>query len=59
MKLDSEEFMAKKNLDKSKKSLVEAMVYHEMYNGEACPKGDSKIVTANVRKPDSEAKKRE
>ena len=51
--------MVNKNLDKSKKSLVKAMMYHEMYNSEACWKGDSKIVTANLRKLDLEAKKRE
>ena len=28
-----------------------------MYNSEACSKGNSKIVTANLRKLDSEAKK--
>ena len=49
--------MTKKNLDKSKKSLVKAMMYHEMYNSEACWKGDSNIVTANLGKLDSEAKK--
>ena len=46
----------KKNLDKGKKSLVKAIMYHEMYNSEACWKGDSKIVTANLIKLDSEAK---
>ena len=51
--------MVNKNLDKSKKSLVKAMMYHEMYNSEACWKGDSKIVTANLRKLDLEGKKRE
>ena len=51
--------MVKKNLDKSKKSLVKAMMYHEMYNSEACWKGASKIVTSNLRKLDSQAKKRE
>ena len=51
--------MAKKKLDKSNKSLVKAMMYHEMYNNEAFWKGDSKIVTANLRKLDSEDKKRE
>ena len=30
-----------------------------MYNSEACWKGDSKIVTSNLRKLDSEAKKGE
>ena len=49
--------MVKKNLDKSKKSLVKSMMYHEMYNSEAFWKGDSKIVTANLRKLDPEAKK--
>ena len=49
--------MAKKNLDKSNKSLVKAMMYHEIYNSEACWKGGSKILTANLRKLDPEAKK--
>ena len=35
------EFMAKKNMDKSEKSLVKSMMYHKMYNSEACWKGDS------------------
>ena len=45
--------MMNKNLDKSKKSLVKVMVYHKMYNSETCWKGDSKIVTANLRELDS------
>ena len=47
----------KKNLDKSNKSLVKVMMYHEMYNSEACWKGDSNIVTANLRKLNLEDKK--
>ena len=35
------------------------MMYHEMYNSQACWKVDSKIVTANLRKLDSKGKKRE
>ena len=50
MKLDREEFMVKKNLDKSKKSLAKEMMYQEMYNSEDCWKGDSNIVTANLGK---------
>ena len=49
--------MAKKKLDKSNKSLVKSMMYHEMYNSEACWKGGSNIATANIRKLDSEDKK--
>ena len=51
-KLDREEFIVNKNLDKSNKSLVKATMYHEIYNSEACWKGDSKIVRANLRKFD-------
>ena len=35
------------------------MIYHGMNNSEACWKGDSKIVTENLRKLYLEAKKRE
>ena len=56
-KLDRERFLVKKKLDKSKKSLVKAMMYHEIYNSETCWKCDYKIVTANIIKLDSKAKR--
>ena len=49
----------KKNLENSKKSFIKEMIYHEMYNNEACWKGESKNVTANIRQLELEAKKRE
>ena len=51
--------MAKKNLDNSNKSLVKEMMYNEMYNSEACWKGDSEIVTSNLKKIELGGKKRE
>ena len=35
------------------------MMYHEIYNSEAYWKGYSKVITDDLRKLDSEAKKRE
>ena len=49
----------KKNLGKSKKSLVKVIMYNEMYNSEACWKGYYMILTVTLIKLDSENKKRE
>ena len=54
-----EELARRKGLDKAKKGLVNALIYHKMYNSEACWKVNPKVVVRKLRRLNMDGNKYE
>ena len=58
-RMEKEDYIKAKGMEKAKKELVEAYMFYDMYFSDACWKGNPTAVTAKLKKLDSDNKKRD